>query len=237
MVECDVVHVSIEAQEVVIAKEKQYMNPEGLVNVGRFWGAGVDGEGGRRWLATPLWSWETWRGRQRLGRTSGCNYVGNLCAGLNSWSLLLVASSWDWLLLYAIVGMQASLLAIIAIPLLFSWWTRRPGVYITPGKWKTLILGETVSALSRRHEIPTQVATKGVRFVCICGSYCLIRMSVLCPFKGVQRGGNPVGELPSGRCGSKIIILGLQTEIGRHRDGELTICTCTQQRFLNDYFT
>jgi hypothetical protein len=44
------------------------------------------------------------------------------------WSLLVIGAP----------GMHLSLTAIFAIPLFFSWQTRRPGQHLTPETWKAL---------------------------------------------------------------------------------------------------
>jgi hypothetical protein len=146
MVDCDVVNISIDNRAVVIEKAKQYMEPKGLASVGSLWGTGPDGEGGRRLIGYTV------IGLGNVERETGLNQniwlqfaLGHLCAGTNASLLLLIAPSWNWVLGCAVIGMYVSLIAIIAIPLVFSWRTRRPWLHLTPATWKTLISGGTES--------------------------------------------------------------------------------------------
>ncbi|KAH0542517.1 hypothetical protein FGG08_003113 [Glutinoglossum americanum] len=146
IVDCDIVTVKFGAREILIEKGKQYLSPEStpLVTVGSLWGAGPGGEGGRRLTGFTLMSLGNLESETAWSQNIWLHFFGSVCAGVTAWLLLVIDAPWNWVRIYATLGMHVSLVILFAIPLHFSWQTRRPGGQLTAAKWKAL-MGEEIT--------------------------------------------------------------------------------------------
>src|SRR5204863_1199673 len=68
-------------------------------------------------------------------------FFGTICAGVTSWLLVVIDAPWNWVRIYATLGMHVSLTLLFVIPLYFSWQTQRPAGKLTAAKWQALIMG------------------------------------------------------------------------------------------------
>jgi hypothetical protein len=142
VVECDVVRVEFESKgTLVVKKVKRYFHPETnpLLDVAAKYGTDHNGKGGLRLTGFTALNLGDPTREGSWGESIWIHLIlGILCTGITAWLLILVDTSWTWVRFHAMLGMQVSLLTLLALPLAYMYQTRRPGTYLTIAMWNAL---------------------------------------------------------------------------------------------------
>ncbi|KAF2494407.1 hypothetical protein BU16DRAFT_562066 [Lophium mytilinum] len=145
LVECDVVEVSLWDKFYHIKKSKQYLQKERnpIVAVGSDWPGGLHG-------ITAVNLGNARRERAFIRHPLVIATLALFCSGATAWLLLIVSTERTWVTSVAVPGLHASLLLMLAIPLLHDHQTNRPARHISAAKYKALFTGVNDNATRLR---------------------------------------------------------------------------------------